>query len=38
MGTQRPHFVSVGLTAYDLAWAAKSGVRDPAPDHIAASN
>lgn len=37
MGRQRPNFVSVGLTAFDLAWAAKSGVRDPAPDHVASS-
>ena len=33
MGSERPHFVNVELTAYDLAWAARSGVREPAPDH-----
>ena len=37
MGRQRPTFVSLGVTAYDLAWAAESGVRDPAPDHVASS-
>jgi hypothetical protein len=33
MGSERPHFVNVELTAFDLAWAPRSGVREPAPDH-----
>jgi hypothetical protein len=33
MGREQPRVVTVGLAAHDLAWAARGGVRDPAPDH-----
>jgi hypothetical protein len=37
MGSESPAVVNVDVTAHDLAWAAESGDREPAPDHRSSS-